>query len=207
VLHPEGGSEDFMSAPTATPATRPEGRSRTSDSTGREYLNLIGGKWLPSRRRASVGNAGRLWFGSMDNAEEQPSGALYRWESPRGLSPQDRGYVITNGPAVSPDGRTLYHTDTLARTIYAFDLDDAGMLSRKRVFANIEGSGYPDGMAVDAEAAGEAVVAVVPAVLDPPGAPSGLGHGGDGIRRGTARAQGFAGRESGGPPVELSRAT
>jgi acyl-CoA reductase-like NAD-dependent aldehyde dehydrogenase len=38
-----------MSAPTATPATRPEGRSRVSDSTGREYLNLIGGKWLPSR--------------------------------------------------------------------------------------------------------------------------------------------------------------
>ncbi len=98
-----------------------------------------------------VDGRGRLWFGSMDNAEEQPSGALYRWESPRGLSPQDRDYVITNGSAVSPDGRTLYHTDTLARTIYAFDLDDAGMLSRKRVFANIEGSGYPDGMAVDAE--------------------------------------------------------
>ncbi len=41
-----------MSAPTATPATpaaRSQGRPQSSDSTSREYLNLIGGKWVPSR--------------------------------------------------------------------------------------------------------------------------------------------------------------
>ncbi|HEY2924587.1 MAG TPA: aldehyde dehydrogenase family protein [Candidatus Eisenbacteria bacterium] len=38
-----------MSAPTATPATLSQGRSHASDSTRREYLNLIGGKWAPSR--------------------------------------------------------------------------------------------------------------------------------------------------------------
>jgi len=38
-----------MTAPTATPATLSEGRTRSSEPAGREYLNLIGGKWLPSR--------------------------------------------------------------------------------------------------------------------------------------------------------------
>ncbi|WP_034303569.1 SMP-30/gluconolactonase/LRE family protein [Herbaspirillum sp. RV1423] len=94
---------------------------------------------------------GRLWFGTMNDAETHPSGALYRWAQAGEALPQDRGYVITNGPAMSPDGRTLYHTDTLQRTVYAFDVDAAGELSRKRPFVNIVGTGYPDGMAVDAE--------------------------------------------------------
>ena len=64
----------------------------------------------------------------------------------------DAGYVITNGPAFSPDGRTLYHTDTLKRVIYAFDLAEDGEISNRRVFAQIEdGAGYPDGPTVDAE--------------------------------------------------------
>ena len=48
---------------------------------------------------------------------------------------RDHGYVVTNGPAESPDGRTLYHTDTLAGIIYAFDRARDGTLSNKRVFA------------------------------------------------------------------------
>jgi sugar lactone lactonase YvrE len=64
----------------------------------------------------------------------------------------DAGYVVTNGPAASPDGRTLYHTDTLGRVIYAFDMDEDGGLANRRVFARIEdGAGYPDGPAVDVE--------------------------------------------------------
>ena len=38
-----------MSAPTASTATLSEGRAKASESSRREYLNLIGGKWLPSR--------------------------------------------------------------------------------------------------------------------------------------------------------------
>ena len=56
--------------------------------------------------------AGRLWFGTMDNGESEPTGALYRFDK-NGLSRIDDGYVITNGPCFSPDGRILYHTDTL----------------------------------------------------------------------------------------------
>jgi xylono-1,5-lactonase len=97
-----------------------------------------------------VDAAGRLWFGSMDDGEEQPSGKLYRFNGAR-VATADDGYIITNGPAVSPDGRTLYHTDTLDKIVYAFDLDADGTLSNKRTFTTIEDGGYPDGMAVDVD--------------------------------------------------------
>src|SRR5436853_7203505 len=38
-----------MSAPTAAPETQAKSLSRPSDSAHREYLNLIGGKWIPAR--------------------------------------------------------------------------------------------------------------------------------------------------------------
>jgi sugar lactone lactonase YvrE len=94
---------------------------------------------------------GRLWFGSMHDDETALSGALYRLDA-AGLRRLDDGYCITNGPAMSPDGRTFYHTDTLAKRIYAFDVSEAGELSGRRVFAAIEdGAGHPDGSTVDAE--------------------------------------------------------
>jgi sugar lactone lactonase YvrE len=100
---------------------------------------------------AHVDAAGRLWFGTMDDAEASPTGALYRFDA-TGLHRADDGYVITNGPATSPDGRTLYHIDTLKRVIFAFDLAADGSLSARRVFARVaETDGHPDGPVVDAE--------------------------------------------------------
>jgi sugar lactone lactonase YvrE len=96
-----------------------------------------------------VGADGALWFGSMDDAENRPSGALYRFDG-AAVARMDEGYIITNGPAVSPDGRTLYHTDTLDKRIHAFDLALDGGLSNKRLFVELRDGGYPDGMAVDA---------------------------------------------------------
>jgi len=100
-----------------------------------------------------VDRHGSLWFGSMDNGEARASGALYRWDASSGSEAEriDGGYVITNGPAASPDGRTFYHTDTLEKTIYAYDADERGALSGKRVFVRIAGDGYPDGSTVDAD--------------------------------------------------------
>ncbi|KQS54283.1 gluconolaconase [Brevundimonas sp. Leaf363] len=91
---------------------------------------------------------GSLWFGSMDDSEEQKTGALYRWADGE-LTRHDDGYGVTNGPALSPDGRTLYHHDTLDKTVYAFDHED-GAVSNKRVFAVVE-DGYTDGPSVDSE--------------------------------------------------------
>ncbi len=120
-----------------------------------------------------VDHHGRLWFGSMHDPEEEASGKLYRYDH-RGLAMMDDGYVITNGPAVSPDGKTLYHNDTGKKVIYAFDLSTQGQLSNKRIFARLDtdvapevaspvcyageaeirsqhGDGYMDGPVVDSE--------------------------------------------------------
>jgi sugar lactone lactonase YvrE len=94
---------------------------------------------------------GRLWFGTMDDAEKEKTGSLYRLD-PNGPVRVDSGYGITNGPCFSPDGRLLYHTDTRANTIYAFDLADDGSAAKKRVFVKIEdGAGHPDGSVTDSE--------------------------------------------------------
>lgn len=108
---------------------------------------------LPGNRLndGAVDAAGRLWFGSMDDAEGNCAGVLYCFEKGR-LRVADPGYLITNGPAFCPSGRTLYHTDTLKKEIYAFDLAADGMITIKRVFAVIEdGAGWPDGPVVDAQ--------------------------------------------------------
>jgi len=95
--------------------------------------------------------AGRLWFGSMHDAESENSGALYCLADGV-ISRHDDGICITNGPVLSPDGARLYHTDTLGRTIHVFDVDAAGTLSGKRLFTTVpEAHGYPDGSAIDAE--------------------------------------------------------
>lgn len=91
---------------------------------------------------------GGLWFGSMDDAEEARAGALYRWFGGV-LERHDDGHGITNGPCLSPDGRTLYHHDTADRTIFAYDHED-GRISNRRPLA-VPRNGYPDGPAADAE--------------------------------------------------------
>ncbi|WP_295224912.1 SMP-30/gluconolactonase/LRE family protein [uncultured Brevundimonas sp.] len=91
---------------------------------------------------------GSLWFGSMDDSEQVETGALYRWF--RGdLTRHDDGYGVTNGPCLSPDGRILYHHDTLKKTVLAFDHAE-GAISNRRVFAVTE-DGYADGPSMDAE--------------------------------------------------------
>ena len=109
---------------------------------------------LPENRLndACVSPEGELWFGSMHDPQSEPSGALYRLDAHGRCVKLDQGYVITNGPAFSPDGRVFYHTDTANRTVYAFDRPQPGRLTGKRVFVRIEeGAGWPDGTAVDEE--------------------------------------------------------
>ncbi len=101
---------------------------------------------------AKVDAKGRIWAGTMDDREIASSGALYRLDPNLAWTRHDEGYRVTNGPTFSPDGATLYHTDSLARTVFAFDLSDTGALTNKRIFLRFEDSwGYPDGMCTDAE--------------------------------------------------------
>jgi len=108
---------------------------------------------LPGNRLndGCVDAEGRLWFGTMDNAHEQATGSLYRFAH-GSLERMDPGYVITNGPALSPDGRVLYHVDTFNQRVHSFDVDPQGRLSGKRAFLALsEPDVYPDGPVVDSQ--------------------------------------------------------
>ena len=109
---------------------------------------------LPDNRLndAVVAPDGTLWFGSMDNLETGATGRLYRLGADGKPHAAGPGCCITNGPAFSPDGRTLYFVDTLDRRIDAHAVQDDGSLGGARLFARIEdGAGFPDGPAVDAD--------------------------------------------------------
>ena len=101
-----------------------------------------------------VGPDGRFWVGSMDaSGALRPTGALYRIDAAGGSTKMVEGLIVSNGLAWSPDGRTLYHSDSRQRFLSAYDYDlatgDIGNRRELRRFA--EEDGRPDGAAMDAE--------------------------------------------------------
>lgn len=109
---------------------------------------------LPGNRLndGTVDPAGRLWFGTMDDGEGEVTGRIYRLGPDGRCVAETPAVSISNGPAVSPDGRTLYHVDTLGGLVHAATIGEGGDLRDPRLFATIPSAeGYPDGPAVDAE--------------------------------------------------------
>jgi sugar lactone lactonase YvrE len=99
-----------------------------------------------------VDPAGRLWFGTMDNGERDKSGQFYCFADGRLIRTGIDGIAITNGPAVSPDGRILYVVDTLKGTIDAADIAADGSLGERRPFVRMDpAEGHPDGPTIDSE--------------------------------------------------------
>jgi sugar lactone lactonase YvrE len=107
---------------------------------------------LPTNRLNDgiVDPAGRLWFGTMDGGEKAKTGAFYCFCEGRLTRTQLDGIAITNGPAVSPDGKLLYFVDTLKGTIGVADIGDDGLLGNPRPFVRIDPrEGHPDGPTID----------------------------------------------------------
>ncbi|ELX12693.1 SMP-30/gluconolaconase/LRE-like region-containing protein [Janthinobacterium sp. HH01] len=101
---------------------------------------------------------GRFWSGTMfmDMSAARAIGELYRYDVARGISAPVVSELITqNGLAFSPDGRTMYLSDShpARRMVWAFDYDiDHGVPSGRRVFADMSTyAGRPDGAAIDSE--------------------------------------------------------
>ena len=103
-----------------------------------------------------VGPDGRFWIGSMfdvPGVEREPTGALYCIEPDGTCRKVLDGLYVSNGLAWSPDGRTMYHSDSGGNYIKAYDYDLAtGEIANSRVIARPgEPEGRPDGAAVDIE--------------------------------------------------------
>jgi len=101
---------------------------------------------------AKADRHGRLWAGSMPITCDRPTGAFHRVDPDGTVTVVDAPYIIANGPAISPDGHHLFHTDTGRREVYRFRLHDDGRIDDKQVWLRFDPAwGSPDGMTFDAE--------------------------------------------------------
>jgi gluconolactonase len=124
------------------------------------------GKRLNSPNDIGVAPDGSIWFtdppygleGVEDSPlKEQAANRVYRLGPDGTLTAEVTELKFPNGIAFSPNGRTLYvsNSDPKNAIILAFDVSPAGKLSRRRVFADMNAiaakglPGLPDGMCVD----------------------------------------------------------
>ncbi|MBD8897522.1 SMP-30/gluconolactonase/LRE family protein [Rhodanobacter sp. DHG33] len=111
---------------------------------------------LPTRcNDGACDRQGRFVFGTLhepaDGGAKQPIGGFWRLRADLTLEKLPlEGVAISNSLAFSPDGRTLYYCDSLARTIRCCDYGDT--LGDTRLFADLrDTAGEPDGSCVDAD--------------------------------------------------------
>ncbi len=109
---------------------------------------------MPAHNRtndASVDPAGRIWFGTMDDDEQQPTGRLYCLDEGC-LHEMGQDAVVTNGPAITANGQFLYHVDSGSRQIWRLEIGDGPSIESRELFLQLsEGDGYPDGVVLDSE--------------------------------------------------------
>src|SRR3984885_4035891 len=94
---------------------------------------------------------GRFWAGTMAYDEAPGAGSLYRLELDGSCTKVPTGLTISNGIGWSPDGTTMYLSDSGTGCIDAFRYDDAtGAITERRTLVGIDQPGAaPDGLTVD----------------------------------------------------------
>lgn len=99
---------------------------------------------------------GRFWAGTMkDGGTPEALGTFYCLDTDLSVRPWRSGIYTTNGLAFSPDGRTMYFSDSNkgVRTIWRADYDPGtGTPGEPEVFFDTNAvAGRPDGGTVDAD--------------------------------------------------------
>jgi len=134
---------------------RPEGEARTVEVVVDRYE----GKRFNRPNDVVCRSDGSLFFTDPGlrvplAQRELPYAGVYR-VAPDGTTTLFADCEYPNGLAFSPDERVLYVANTRwTQYIHAFELDAAGALVRRRIFADMssdETDGVPDGMKVDVE--------------------------------------------------------
>ena len=137
--------------------------------TGIFLLDLDPQKRLGAERLAAVDHAapgmrfndgrcdrqGRFLAGTMvmNMAAGARSGYVYSYQKNSGLTKLLDGFITPNGMAFSPDGCTMYLSDShpSVQSVWAFDYDiETGTPSNRRLFIDMNPlPGRPDGAAID----------------------------------------------------------
>lgn len=104
---------------------------------------------------SQVAPGGWLFCGLMGIARDQRDGAgrLVRVDPDGTVTSVSEGISVANGMGWSPDGRTMFHVDTMALRVDRLDFDPAtGTAGNRRpAFSTVPFGGIPDGLAVDTE--------------------------------------------------------
>ena len=103
-----------------------------------------------------VGPDGCFWVGGRDGrpkAERQPVSGLYRVSPDGRMELKAQGYLVSNGLAWTPDGRTMFHSDSSSNRIDRWDFDPkSGNIANRHILAQLkDADGRPDGAACDSE--------------------------------------------------------
>ena len=100
--------------------------------------------------------AGRIYAGSLGSPVfeegEQLAGELHLIDLDGSSRVVAEDIVLTNGLGFSPDGGTLYHSDSRRQTVYRYAVAEDGDLGEKQPFARVR-LGSPDGLAVSEDGA------------------------------------------------------
>ena len=99
---------------------------------------------------AKVDRAGRLWIGTIDRALKRRIGSLRCFDN-AGIRVMDRGFALSNGMGWSPDGNTMYFSESFDRQVHRYRSDlRTGGIERDGVLASyLGGEPKPDGLTVD----------------------------------------------------------
>lgn len=117
---------------TAKEASRATGfNDLTTDAKGRIYV----GSLAFSIFKHEPMKPGFLWMIDVDGSVRQVAD----------------GILVTNGLAVSADGKRLYHADARREMIRVYDVAEDGMLGHWRCFAHTGAGSVPDGLKVAAD--------------------------------------------------------
>jgi D-xylonolactonase len=97
--------------------------------------------------------AGRIYAGSLgsspvfEDGRAPAAGDLYLIDLDGSARVVARDVRLTNGLGFSPDGGTLYHSDSRRQTVFCYAVTADGSLGEKTPFASFE-AGVPDGLVV-----------------------------------------------------------
>ncbi len=163
--HPASGEQREWAVPDmiGSMALRQQGGAIVALVNGIHALDLDSGEVSPlalmepvdpaiQLADGKVDRAGRFVFGTSHRKAAEPVGGLFSLDKGT-ISRLDSGLTLGNGPCWSPDDRTLYHADSMAQAIYAYDYDIAtGAASNRRLFFDTTDYGpIPDGATIDAQ--------------------------------------------------------
>lgn len=145
-LHENGGM--IVSGRNISWKSIPEGQTVT-------VLDRDEEKGLVGFNDITTDEAGRVYAGSLgaspvfEDGRDPRAGDLYVIDLDGSVRVVANDIMLTNGLGFSPDGRTLYHSDSTRRHVNCYAVNDDGSLGPKEVFTTTDAG--PDGLAVSVD--------------------------------------------------------